>query len=72
VAEVDIDHPTAVITPEVDVDALDASHIEAETQPMVAKAVAAGLDADVVMGMMTSRPIQVVIILIYPHQNGTP
>ena len=68
----DTAHTTAVITLEADVDALDASHIEAETQPMTAKGVAAGLVADVVMRMMTSRPIQVVIILIYPHQNGTP
>jgi hypothetical protein len=69
---VDTAHTTAVITPEVDVDALDASHIEAETQLMVAKAVAAGPVADVVMGMMTSRPIQVAIILIYHHLNGMP
>jgi hypothetical protein len=54
------------------VDALDASYIEAETQIMEAKAVAAGPVADKVMGMMTPHPIQVVIILIYHHLNGMP
>ncbi len=48
-------------------DALDASYIEAETQIMEAKVVAAGPVVDEVMGMMTPRPIHVVIILIYHH-----
>jgi hypothetical protein len=62
----------AVITLEADADALDASLIEAETQIMEAKVVAAGPVVDEVMGMMTPRPIHVVIILIYHHPNGMP